>query len=819
MKKTTTIVPRDTHLLNYDITNAQCVGVSHIGNTYITMRTDQGRPVILKEIALSNLSPDKIELLEEYIAAMKNITCSYMIHYSVVNQGDSREKLYLESEYCCLGSLQSTIDTYRTNGKLIPENFIWHVAATIIFTLEDFHTQLAPKYCSGRNFRCLKPSNILLLENNLVKIDGLSVTCLSHRYNHEVYIAPELLSETVDASDSDVWSFGCILLAMCTLAEPNIAIQQRTLDELLDLSTLSGIENYSHELIELIKKCLHISITMRATVSQLRSHPRIWAIIETELRNSQVETGLFLLSPKQSTFTSNSQQNLPIIYSPSPPPSLFSQMTNMQPPGLGIHATHDQDRGIIQSFNTPHALQSLPLPLPMPMQVPLQVPKLNNICTVEASGHEETDLFNQIHQISNQMATMIYMSVQKFYSQQSEERIQSTSQTAVSLLPESMPDDMVDSDETALMIAVRNKNMPMLFNHISQLKRRKNDGTTALMIAAETGNSEALSYLLGEYRLQREDGKTGLMIAIIHGHIAVAKVLVDFESKIQDKNGRTALMYACENGMAELINMLADSESGLTDANGYSALMIALQTNNLDGVRVLVSKEALIALPDGTTPLIIAENLDNLDLLELVKKHIDTDTNDEKESLKTEESQSQSAEETHMKLIVYDPPIEYMRGVGQNKNNEGTTNLMEAARIGSVCGVKQYIYEKKQTDSKGWTALMKAAFYGKTECIPLLKEEMRMSNKAKYTALMSAAGNGHSACVRLLLSEAKMRNWKGETALMVAIMNEQDECIKLLMDKEGSMRTTDGLTMLEYAIKHNKTNSVEVIKTYTCSQK
>ncbi|EFO60916.1 Kinase, NEK [Giardia lamblia P15] len=823
----------DFHPLSDRFTSIQCVGSGAAGKTYLAIKVDQGCPVILKEVDLLSLSSDQIDLLEGYIAATKEFTCPNIVRYSAIHKGSVGSKSYVESEYCSLGSIQDMIVNYKASGQSISEDFIWRVAAITVFALEYLDTHLTPQYCSRKSYRCLRPSSILVTEDDTIKIDDFSITRLLSNYSSEslrIYTAPELLAGTVYSPTADTWSLGCILLAMCTLLEPLCVLDPRASNEPLDLSALHGLEHYSNELLELIKNCLYISVNMRSTISQLRSHPRIKDILANELHSPQRNPRPFLLSPKQSAFTSKSQQSLPIIYSSAPP--LFSQMQDMQPPGLNIHITHDQDQSIVPTFNSPRNVQSLPMsasipmpmpvqmpvqmsmPVQMPMQFPLQVPKLGNMDDMRICNPASSDVFKQIHQICNQMAMMIYLSVQKAYSQQPEERLQSSPHLAASPTMEPELESIADSDETALMAAVRNRNMSALFSNISQLKQRTADNTTALMIAAETGNSEALSYLLGEYRLQRHDGKTALMLAILNGHANVARVLADFESKIQDSDGRTALMYACERGMSELINILLDAESGMTDVNGYSALMLALQRNNVDGVRALAKREATITLADGTSPLIIAENLENTDLLELVKEYSNTTSSNENASSKEENNRNSPTEETHMKLTVYDPPLEYIRGLGQNKNNEGTTNLMEAARIGSVCGVKQHIYEKKQIDSKGWTALMKAAFYGKSECIPLLKEEIKMANKAKYTALMSAAGNGHSTCVRLLLAEAKMRNWKNETALMLAIMNEQEECIKLLMDKEGSLRTHDGLTMLEYAIKHNKTRSAEVIRAY-----
>lgn len=111
------------------------------------------------------------------------------------------------------------------------------------------------------------------------------------------------------------------------------------------------------------------------------------------------------------------------------------------------------------------------------------------------------------------------------------------------------------------------------------------------------------------------------------------------------------------------------------------------------------------------------------------------------------------------------------------KNDEGRTGLMIAARDGYEALVKLFIAEKAQldlTNNKQTTALMSAAVNGYTQIVKLLifaGAQLDLQDINEWTALMYAAANGHEQTVRQLISAAAHLDLQDKnewTALMYA---------------------------------------------------
>jgi len=72
--------------------------------------------------------------------------------------------------------------------------------------------------------RDLTPLNVLVFENNVVKICDLGVskkvikdvTAAKTAIGHEIYIAPEVLSHKPYTSAVDVWTYAYMLYNLCT---------------------------------------------------------------------------------------------------------------------------------------------------------------------------------------------------------------------------------------------------------------------------------------------------------------------------------------------------------------------------------------------------------------------------------------------------------------------------------------------------------------------------------------------------------------------------------------------------------------------------
>jgi ankyrin repeat protein len=97
--------------------------------------------------------------------------------------------------------------------------------------------------------------------------------------------------------------------------------------------------------------------------------------------------------------------------------------------------------------------------------------------------------------------------------------------------------------------------------------------------------------------------RTALMMAALHGHRAIAKVLLDAgaDANLIDVHGTTATMEAARAGAAEIINLFAGRkiDINLRDHAGRTALVIACQSRqaNLETVRALLMLGADPALP------------------------------------------------------------------------------------------------------------------------------------------------------------------------------------------------------------------------------
>lgn len=203
-----------------------------------------------------------------------------------------------------------------------------------------------------------------------------------------------------------------------------------------------------------------------------------------------------------------------------------------------------------------------------------------------------------------------------------------------------------DHGYTALMLAVRNRSIDVVFLLASRETRMQNDrGKTATMIAVEVCSDEMFSLLAGmESGYQDKWGTTALMHAILLGHLGMAERLSLYDVGKIDRDGRTALIMAAYCGHLRLLPNLI-SEIGLSgftslmysatlndtvgierflalagqqDALGRSALMYAAINGHFDAVSMLVPYEACLQSNWGGSALIYAILYGYPDIVELL---------------------------------------------------------------------------------------------------------------------------------------------------------------------------------------------------------
>ncbi|KAJ7986286.1 hypothetical protein DPEC_G00338360 [Dallia pectoralis] len=125
-------------------------------------------------------------------------------------------------------------------------------------------------------------------------------------------------------------------------------------------------------------------------------------------------------------------------------------------------------------------------------------------------------------------------------------------------------------------------------------------GYTAVMLASLTAADRSEDMEVALQLLRQGDvnarasqaGQTSLMLSVSHGRTAMVRLLLSCQAdvNIQDVDGSSALMCACEHGHIEIARTLLESgvcDAGLTDRKGQSALSLAIAGSHAELVDLL----------------------------------------------------------------------------------------------------------------------------------------------------------------------------------------------------------------------------------------
>ncbi|KAF8964912.1 kinase-like domain-containing protein [Flammula alnicola] len=150
--------------------------------------------------------------------------------------------------------------------------------------------------------RDLKPDNVFLDENNIVKLGdfglskALAQTSFANTYvNTPYYMSPELMQEKAYDSKSDIWSLGCLIYELCALKPP--FHEAKTHSELIIFIRNGRIpplpRGYSQSLTPVIKSMLNLNPAMRPSAAQLLQHERLDLVAKVvETGKMRIETPL-----------------------------------------------------------------------------------------------------------------------------------------------------------------------------------------------------------------------------------------------------------------------------------------------------------------------------------------------------------------------------------------------------------------------------------------------------------------------------------------------------------------------------------------------
>ena len=172
---------------------------------------------------------------------------------------------------------------------------------------------------------------------------------------------------------------------------------------------------------------------------------------------------------------------------------------------------------------------------------------------------------------------------------------------------------------TALHHAARSDQseiVSLLLKNGADVDSRDTDGRTALSSAAELGNTKVLEILLGaKARVEHKDsaGATALCLAAASGSVESVQRLLEFGARLNtaDSKGKTPIMYALDNGKTQVavdLAALPELDVNRADGQGNTALHYAAKAGDERSVGALIRAKANPKLKNikSQTPLDLA---------------------------------------------------------------------------------------------------------------------------------------------------------------------------------------------------------------------
>ncbi|KAG0211186.1 G2-specific serine/threonine protein kinase [Mortierella sp. GBA30] len=208
--------------------------------------------------------------------------------------------IYILMEYCEGGDLATVIKRHKEMSIPIGEEFVWSIMTQLVLALHECHCgvtfneetkQQTPRPILHRD---LKPDNVFLDAQKNVKLGdfGLSRSLTNPQkafaqtyVGTPFYMSPELISESVYDTKSDIWSLGCVVFEMCALEPPFLADTQGELSAKIRVGRIPMLPaQYSQELGQVVRAMLQVNPRKRPTTTDLLNNPRIKNIsMEQEL--------------------------------------------------------------------------------------------------------------------------------------------------------------------------------------------------------------------------------------------------------------------------------------------------------------------------------------------------------------------------------------------------------------------------------------------------------------------------------------------------------------------------------------------------------
>lgn len=249
------------------------LGEGAYGSVYLAIDKKTGEQVALKKVKLQKMSKAEREKAHYEVELLSSLK-----HPNIVAYKDSwtvDNYLFIAMEYVDGGDLNDKI--LRQNDKPFTLQAILDIFVQITLALQYIH---------GKNVlhRDLKPQNIFLTKNNVVKLGDFGVAKVmenSFDFAHTLigtpyYLAPEVWSGEAYNAKADMYSLGVMLYEMCCLRKPYLGNNTAQLYSALLKGEYPPVPStYPVELCRLVDGMLSPKPMERPSASQILKIPFI----------------------------------------------------------------------------------------------------------------------------------------------------------------------------------------------------------------------------------------------------------------------------------------------------------------------------------------------------------------------------------------------------------------------------------------------------------------------------------------------------------------------------------------------------------------
>lgn len=277
------------------------LGSGSTGTVFLVEDQD-GLLYAIKEIEIYELpSHERNSVLKE-IRATKHLKHDNILKYYDATMAD--ELIHVRMEYAENGTLDDLISERR---RFLPEE-----------TIIDLFTQvcLAVKYLHDRKIlhRNIKPTNIFIAENNIVKLGDFGLAHFLPSTDDKVntakgtvnYRSPEMCNGQPYGAPADVWALGCVLYELCTR---RLAFTGRSVLSVMRKITTKEPKRipsiYSDELRQLARDMLQKDPAKRPTINYVLDRSIIkckaMALLPSAIARAELDHDVFHGTPAGET--------------------------------------------------------------------------------------------------------------------------------------------------------------------------------------------------------------------------------------------------------------------------------------------------------------------------------------------------------------------------------------------------------------------------------------------------------------------------------------------------------------------------------------